>query len=398
MTTASDPQLDQQLEQQLCALTAAPVGPATIWRRALAESKQSPAGRAPRKLVWRRWVARIGVVSCLGIVAVIVGIQLSTNQTHKMADPVGQRRYHFAGDGGPIAKMPSEFPAKTDGTAIDGLTVRDGNISDGNESVDLWALVRSGESTPAHFITPSTSSTIDPAQRLGDPAAFGERHVILKATIELTTEDVSKAFHKVQLIVNEGLGEYVQQSAMTGSGERARADLTLRVAAGRLGDVLQALRELGDVQSEHRDGQDVTAQVVNIEARLRNERRVETELLDLFDKRNDAPPSEILQLRAKLGEVRSEIERLTAQRDHLGRLVSLATVLVFIRTPEGRQLSSNGAGAYFADALGSAWQRGWTFLADTLALVFSVFVGGLIWWILIAIALLAFRRFRRRST
>ena len=277
-----------------------------------------------------------------------------------------------------------------DGTAFDGLFGRDAE-----KTVDLWLQSRSSRSNPKQFLAPST--TVDQAETLGDGAGFGQRHVIRKATIELTTDDVSKAFHKAQLIVNEGLGEFVQESALTGSGETAQADLTIRVAAGRLSQVLQALRELGEVESERRGGQDVTTQVVDVEARLRNERRVETELLDLFDKRKDAPLSEVLQLRAKLGEVRREIERLTAQRDRLSRLVSLATVLVFIRTPEGQRHSDIGASAYFGEVLGSAWRRGWTFLADTVALVFSVFVGGLIWWVLIAFAILGIRRVRRRG-
>ena len=132
------------------------------------------------------------------------------------------------------------------------------------------------------------------------------------------------------------------------------------MAAGRLGEVLNALRELGEVKSVRKGGQDVTTQVVDLEARLRNERRIETELLALFDQRKDATLEEILKLRDKLGEVRRQIEQLVAQRQRLSRLVSLATILVIIRTPDARaeQEADLGLGAYFSESIGAAWKRG----------------------------------------
>ena len=383
---------DEQLERQLRSLTAPPTDSASIWRRALSEAKWSPAGRGLGAQSRKRWGAGLGVVACLAFIGVVVGVamwlpvQASSGVARELAPP-----YAYPARS-PRPMSTPQSPAYADGSFYAGTTMLD---ADAEKRVDLWTLARSRGSPPKQFMSPST--TVAQAGKLDDGAASGQRHVIRKASIELTTDDVSKAFHKAQLIVNEGLGEFVQESAMTGSGETAQADLTIRVAAGRLSQVLQALRELGEVQSEHRGGQDVTTQVVDVEARLRNERRVETELLDLFDKRKDAPLSEVLQLRAKLGEVRREIERLTAQRDRLSRLVSLATVLVFIRTPEGQRHSDIGASAYFGEVLGSAWRRGWTFLADTVALVFGVFVGGLIWWVLIAFAILGIRRVRRRG-
>ncbi|MCZ6699080.1 MAG: DUF4349 domain-containing protein [Planctomycetota bacterium] len=391
---------DEQLERQLRSLTAPPTDSASIWRRALSEAKWSPAGRDSRTPRWKRWGAGLGVVACLGFVGVAIGVTMWPAVQEAREVAVGRSPpYIYAQDSPGDSVMASAKSLDyADGTDYDDFLGRDAQ-----KTVDLWLLARSGGSTPKQFITPSAERTSTPWHKDQlfpdlDPMASGQRQVIRKATIELTTDDVSKAFHKAQLIVNEGLGEFVQESALTGSGETAQADLTIRVAAGRLSEVLQALRELGEVESERRGGQDVTTQVVDVEARLRNERRVETELLDLFDKRKDAPLSEVLQLRAKLGEVRREIERLTAQRDRLSRLVSLATVLVFIRTPEGQRHSDIGASAYFGEVLGSAWRRGWTFLADTVALVFSVFVGGLIWWVLIAFAILGIRRVRRRGS
>lgn len=224
------------------------------------------------------------------------------------------------------------------------------------------------------------------------------RHVIRKATIELVTQDVRAAFLKASHLISEAKGEYVQDSSLTGTGDRLEANLTLRIVAQRLPEVLNELRQLGKVRSERTGGEDVTGQIVDLDARLRNEQRVEVELLELLEKREDAPLKDILELRRSIAEVRESIERLIAQRDRLSRLVSLATVLVIIRPADAPEPEpAPGLAAYLSDAFGTAWHNGALFLLYTLAMLLSVLVGGAIWWVLLIAAILLLRAHRRRS-
>jgi hypothetical protein len=245
-----------------------------------------------------------------------------------------------------------------------------------------FAFVR--EQPPAEASDAAAPATID-------------RRVIRKATVELKTGDVRAVFLKAAMVINEAQGEYLEGSAITGSGANANAHLTLRVAADRLDAVLNQLRSLGEVRSEEIGTEDVTAQVVDVEARLRNEQRVETELLQLLEKRSGAPLKEVLELREKVASVREGIEKLVAQRDRLSRLVSLATVLVLIRAgdaPEPQQASRWG---YFTRSWSVAWNKGMTVLADTVATLLAILVGGLFWWALLVIVILAVRCWRRRA-
>lgn len=211
------------------------------------------------------------------------------------------------------------------------------------------------------------------------------RQVIRKATIELTTPDVRAAMLKASMILNLATGEFIEQSSLTGDGPTAQATLTLRVAADRLSEVLNSLRPLGKVTSEQLTGDDVTDQAVDLDARLRNEQRIESELLTLLDTRKDAPLDDILAVRSQLANIRDSIERLTAQRDRLSHLVSLATVLVIIRADTAPPPSTPVAGIwdYFKSSMASSWRAGLSILADTVALLLRIAVGGLIWWIII---------------
>ena len=257
----------------------------------------------------------------------------------------------------------------------------------------------------ARRIPPAAAADVESFSVPGEPSSQhtaatlpAERSVIRKATIEIRAADVHVSAKKVTLLVNDGAGEFVQESSVRGEGEQATAQLVLRVSAGRLSGVLDSIRALGEVTDESASGTDVTGQVVDLEARLRNEQRVETELLDLLERRKAAPLGEILDLREQIARVRSEIERLVGQRDQLSRLVSLATVHVVIR---GSDQPDQGAAApilpYFGDRLEAAWHSGTRALADTLAFLVRVAVGGLLWWIMAAAGLILALRHPARS-
>ena len=229
-----------------------------------------------------------------------------------------------------------------------------------------------------------------------------ERMVVRKATIELQTADVRGVFLKAALLISEAGGEYVEQSSLNGEGASAQANITLRVANTRLDQVMNALRDLAHVQSENLVGDDVTAQVVDLDARLRNEQRIEKELLDLLDKRVDSPLNDVLQLRGEIARIRQNIEQIAAQQQRLSRLVSLATILIIIRAAPAHstvpepQLEQFSVMRYFGGAIGDSWNEGVRFLADSLAGLLGVLVGGAMWWIAVIIGLLALRQHLRR--
>ena len=230
------------------------------------------------------------------------------------------------------------------------------------------------------------------------PQETADRHVIRKVTMELTSTDVAATFLKARQLVSEAGGEYIEQSSLAGEGDSTRASLTLRVSASRLSDVLNELRKLGVVVSEEARGEDVTNQVVDLDARLRNERRVEQELLELLDSRDDSPLEEILKLRAEIAKVRTQIERYTAQQERLSRLVSLATVLVIIRPEKIEPVEVPDEASlwgYFKDSISDSWQRGVAFLADTVAGIVGVIVGGIVWWTLLIAVVVLIRRHLR---
>jgi hypothetical protein len=228
--------------------------------------------------------------------------------------------------------------------------------------------------------------------------ASGERFVVHKATIELVTGDVAALFLRCTQLLSEAHGEFVESSSMSGTGIDARANITLRIAKARLGQVLTDLRQLGTVRSEESRGEDVTDQVVDIEARLHNERRIEAELLELLDKRDDAPLKDVLELRRQISHVRESVERLVAQQQRLGQLTELASVLVIIRPDDAPpEEPETGLGAYFSESIRGSWTGGIRYLVDSVAGSVQLVVGGLLWWAILVAIVVTVRHYVRQA-
>ena len=124
-----------------------------------------------------------------------------------------------------------------------------------------------------------------------------------------------------------GVGGFVggMQASDVSGGRSLRA--TLRVPAARLDETVRSLRSLGHVADESQSGEDVTEQVRDIEARLKNSRNTEQRLADVLRNRTGRV-ADILEVEREIARVREEIERMDAQRLNLERQVEYSTVTV----------------------------------------------------------------------
>jgi hypothetical protein len=134
---------------------------------------------------------------------------------------------------------------------------------------------------------------------------------------------------------DERFGEVVDAAEANGgfvadSSSRERAgNLTVRVPAENFDETLRALRGLGDVRLESVRGKDVTAEYVDLRARLRISRARLEVLLGLMA---DASSIEqTIRVQNALDETQLRIEQIQGQLRLLDDRVSLATITVELR-------------------------------------------------------------------
>ncbi|PYS79964.1 MAG: hypothetical protein DMF66_00895, partial [Acidobacteria bacterium] len=85
------------------------------------------------------------------------------------------------------------------------------------------------------------------------------------------------------------------------------------------------------VTAEKITGQDVTEEYIDLEARLRTQKALEAQLLDIM--KGARAVSDAITVERELANVRTEIERLEGRRRFLENQTSLSTIKVTLQPP-----------------------------------------------------------------
>lgn len=157
--------------------------------------------------------------------------------------------------------------------------------------------------------------------------------------------DLAAAVDRVLASIPEG--GYVERSQ---SGLE-RATLTLRVPAVHYDATLAAVRDLGRVVASTTDADDVSGEVVDLEARATILAAQRESLESLLASAKNV--GEISSLRNQLFGVQEEIEQVNGRRQLLDRQIGLATLTVSVAVPGGMATSESGEPSTIA----ASWDR-----------------------------------------
>ena len=128
--------------------------------------------------------------------------------------------------------------------------------------------------------------------------------------------------------------------------------ITFMVPAAKFDDTIDALTKMGTVQNEHISGQDVSAQYVDLQARLANEEAQRNAMLALLAKAQTV--SDIIAVQNQLGQITGQIEQLKGQIQYIDHNVAFSTISVSL-TEAGAPAANTPSDSWgFASALSDA--------------------------------------------
>ena len=196
-----------------------------------------------------------------------------------------------------------------------------------------------GEAPPLPEVQPATApgakSESKPTVSIdGVAAAKPSRKVIRNAEMTLDATDVPLAEQKITGLA-EQLGGYTVSSerhqVSEGEGETSLTiDVTVRVPAEKFQEFLTRSRAVAArVSSETTSGQDVTEEFIDLEARIRTERALEAQYLEIL--KDAKSVKDALEVHAHLAEVREQIEKADGRHRFLENQTQLSTVKFSIR-------------------------------------------------------------------
>jgi hypothetical protein len=185
-----------------------------------------------------------------------------------------------------------------------------------------------GAGAPAALAPPAPGTVAGDGQKAEESTPADARKLVRKASLELEVESAKAALARATRIA-ESQGGFVatseQSAAGSGRGERTSVTLSLRVPSDHFVATLEALRKLGaGPGSERVSTEDVSEEFIDLEARIKNQRALETQFLEIMKQATKV--EDALRVQREIAAVRTEIDRMEGRRRFLERETSLATI------------------------------------------------------------------------
>lgn len=219
--------------------------------------------------------------------------------------------------------------------------------------------------------------------------------LIKTVSIRVKVNSVTEAIATAQSIVTQQQGEVLNLNDERTDNNRT-ATLSFRVPAAQLDRTITAVIELGYLQSRTISAEDVTDQLVDADARLRNLRKTEESLLALLQKSGSI--RDILAVNQQISQTRQQIEQIDAQLKNLRTRVAYSTVNLTIEQSVAGPADANPLTAQLAETWGRATQSVGKVTLSLLKLGLWL-LAYTPYWLILAAGLWAARRWAiRRST
>jgi len=222
--------------------------------------------------------------------------------------------------------------------------------------------------------------------------------LIKKAELSVVVKSIDATTKSVTNIVEKQQGDILgfQNQKPPDSSVRQTASVEIRVPQERLETTLEALAKLGTVENRALTAEDVTEQLVDSEARLRNLRKSEEMVLKIMERSGSV--GDVLKASQELSNIRESIERIDAQLKSLRNQVAYSTISLTLQAPvSAQQTPQPGLGLRVQETWGKA-----THSVGELTLgLFGLGIWLLAYspyFLLIAAAVYGFNRFKKQQS
>ena len=181
------------------------------------------------------------------------------------------------------------------------------------------------KSAPAPPPPAGEARSADVAKKTAQTTA-NRPQLIKKAEMSVVVKSIDTSTKSVTDIVKKQQGDILgfQNQKPPDSSVRQTATVDIRVPQERLETTLDALAKLGTVQNRGLTAEDVTTQLVDNEARLKNLRKSEEMVLKIMERSGSV--GDVLKASQELSNIRESIEQIDAQLKSLRNQVAYSTI------------------------------------------------------------------------
>ncbi|MDZ7959917.1 MAG: DUF4349 domain-containing protein [Aulosira sp. DedQUE10] len=252
-----------------------------------------------------------------------------------------------------------------------------------------------GEST-ANQAAP-LAETKDVSQKAeAAPVPQTRPQLIKKAAMTVIVNSVDQSIDAVSKIINNKQGDLIGLNERQPTQENARhtASITLRVPQKQLDSTLNELAKLGTVENRNITAEDVSNQLVDIQARLSNLRKTEANLQKIMDRSGSV--RDVLSVAQELSNVRQSIEQIDAQLKNFQNQVAYSTITLNLEAAVSSSSPQRGLGSQIQETWNNSSHSVGEFTVGLLKLGIWLMVYSP-YFLILAAAIYGLNRWRRSS-
>lgn len=186
----------------------------------------------------------------------------------------------------------------------------------------------SGDSRSA----PAAQESSDSQRAGANRTTIQTRAVIQTGVISLTNPDLDRARQEATLLLDR-FGGFVaeEQTSHDKRGKVASSRLVVRVPSSGFTAAMEAFSGLGKVEVAEQTSEDVTTEVIDVEARVRAQELSLRELEGFLQR--SAALEDIIRLESEIAKRQQELDSLKARQTYLEDQTTMSTITVHMSTP-----------------------------------------------------------------
>jgi len=211
---------------------------------------------------------------------------------------------------------------------------------------------------------------VDKAESTAEAA---ERKIIRNADITIEVAATTEVQQRVTAIAESHGGfvvtsEAKQRENLDASKRTLDIKLVARVPATQFGAALDEIKGLAaNIPEAHVTGQDVTEDFIDLEARIKTQKALELQFLEIM--KDARKVTDALEVQRQIADVRTDIEKLEGRKRFLENRSSLSTITVNIEAPKSITVSTTGFRSDLRDAVSDSLE-----LASGMLMFFVRFI------------------------
>lgn len=220
---------------------------------------------------------------------------------------------------------------KSENTSLDTDVKLSGTLSETRSSSNSEKIIQSNDKKDI------TSGITTPV--------FKDRMIIRTGTMNLETENFSETENSIKELASRFSGYLTNSGSSVNTSGKKQGTVEARIPSQNFDNFISEAGKTGKVMSLNINGDDITEEYIDTDARCKTQKALEERLIKLLEEKT-AKLTDVVEVEEKLADVRAQIESMEGRLRFLKSQSDYSTLTVSIFEPSLLQTSTGGGFFY----------------------------------------------------